>query len=112
MEKLRDSMRSLLDAQERRFNAYKRGYYELRDNEGFQCLDCGWRDLSAPMVNDPTISEDGNTLVECRECGSTSLNEERLSDQDMIEIFQSFGYEYSAFPEDIPNGEDEEYLLE
>lgn len=112
MEDLRDSMRSFLDAQKRRSKAYENGDYELRENEGFECLDCGWRDLSAPMVDDPKISENNTTWVECRECGSTNFSENHLHPQIELEIFQSFGYEYSAFPEDIPNGEDEKYMLE
>lgn len=56
-------------AQKRRHKAYEAGVYELSDDEGFRCADCGWQGLSAPANLDADI-EAGEPITVCPECGA------------------------------------------
>lgn len=93
---LRDCVRSLLAAQKRRAEAVENGEYELDAGEGFECRNCGWQGIWAPGVEDETA---------CPECDSPDLS---LPEQT-VERYQQFGYEFTAFPADIPQGEEDAY---
>lgn len=108
MENLRDPMRSFLDAQKARMEAYENGEYELSDGEGFECMECGWTGLTAPMADENERDLETEQIVKCPECGSMDI---ATSGTD-LKYFQNFGYEYEELPRDIPNGEAEDYRLD
>ncbi len=93
---LRNCVRSLLAAQKRRSKAVADGDYELDSDEGFRCETCGWQGLWAP-------SEECESI--CPECGSTTLS----PSERQIERLHQFGYEYTAFPDEIPQGDESAY---
>lgn len=75
--RLRPRVRQEIAAQKRRMEAYRNGDYELADDEGFTCPDCGWKGLSAP-ANIESQGEDDTTFVDedapiciCPECGGS-----------------------------------------
>lgn len=102
---MRDSMRSFLDAQRKRMRAYKEGVYELSEDEGFRCNECGWQGLSAPMADEEDRDMENGVLLKCPECGTPDIE----NSQPEIKFYQEFGYEYTDFPRNIPNGKEDQY---
>lgn len=107
MNAFRDSFISFLKAQDRRHRAFEEGVYQLDDNEGFYCLDCGWHCLTAPMIGIDDGEFKNGEIVKCRECDSREVK----CGSNKIEYYQRFGYEYSEFPKDIPKGKEKEYQI-
>ena len=108
MENLRDPMRSFLDAQQARIEAYRNGEYELSEGEGFECVECGWTGLTAPMAEESKRDLEAEQIVKCPECDSTDI----ATGGTDLKHFQNFGYDYEELPRDIPNGDAEDYRLE
>lgn len=100
---LSEPMRSFITAQQRRMDAFENGEYELDDDEGFKCQNCGWRGLTAP-ANFKDNWEAGDDFVKCPDCDETTVE---LLDH-RIEWFQQFGYEYDDFPENLDSTQIEE----
>jgi len=100
-----NSFVSFLKAQRRRQRAFEEGVYELDSDEGFTCLECGWKALTAPMVDTESVEFSEEEFLKCVDCESTNIE----CGQSKIEYYQVFGYEYSEFPEDIPTGKEEKY---
>lgn len=98
---MRDCYLSFLDAQQKRMEAFESGDYELDEDEGYHCLNCGWRGLSAPL------SEDEYRIVDCPECENAEFKDQKQK----VEHFQNFGYKYEKFPEDIKKGREEDHLI-
>lgn len=107
MEEFREPVESFTRAQLDRIEAYEEGEYELDDDEGFECTNCGWRGLSAPMADEEKMDLENEVFLQCPECEEPKPSGGELK----IEYYQNFGYEYSDFPEDIPRGEEEEYEI-
>lgn len=107
MKSFRDSFVSFLNAQRRRHRAFEEGVYQLNKDEGFYCLDCGWKGLTAPMVDIDDVEFNEDEFVKCRKCDSKNVK----CGQSKIEYYQKFGYEYSEFPEDIPKDKEKEYKI-
>lgn len=59
---LSEETRNRLIAQRRRQRVYEEGVYELSEDEGFTCVDCGWKGLFAPADHE----DDFRTY--CPEC--------------------------------------------
>lgn len=65
VNRLRFDVHRRIRAQKRRQVALDHGYYELDDDEGFVCPDCGWQSLTAGLDFE---SED--LLSVCDDCGA------------------------------------------
>lgn len=52
-----------------KIEAFNEGEYELDDDEGFWCEECGWRGMMAPMIGG---RKSGDPIVECPECEEPS----------------------------------------
>lgn len=107
MDDLREPMRSFLDAQTERIRAYEDGEYELDDYEGFECSNCGWKGLTAPMADEDKRDVESEDIVQCPECGLTKVDSKGTD----ITHLQEFGYSYTELPRNIPSGEENQYRL-
>jgi hypothetical protein len=82
---LSDEHEHKLDLQLARQEAYRDGEYELDEDEGFNCDQCGWRALSAP-ANDGWADADV-PLTKCGRCGEpdpstcTPINWDRVEEK-------------------------------
>lgn len=74
---LAPEVKERIEERANRLEAYRRGEYELDDNEGFYCPECGWRGLIAPMAEDWSAKN----AVECAECGSTEVDTGGIQDE-------------------------------
>lgn len=72
--KLSKETRQHLKGQLRRQRAYEEGVYELSEDEGFECVKCGWRGLSAPA----NLDADPENICYCPGCEGqvTTLGDE------------------------------------
>lgn len=108
MTEIRTCFTSFLKAQRRRIRAFEEGVYELGDKEGFNCKDCGWKGLTAPMIDVEEVDVSEDEIVKCKECGSKNIK----CYESKLEYYQNFGYSYSEFPEDIPPEKEEQYRID
>lgn len=60
---------SEFDNFEDKVDAWNNDNYEIDDDEGYHCPDCGWKGFFAELVTD--LDED--SIVKCYNCGSTDL---------------------------------------
>lgn len=67
-----------------RQEAYLDGEYELDEEEGFHCEECGWCSLTAPM-NDRASDGIDTALVECGNCGEPDPTSHVTTDWNRVE---------------------------